>query len=185
MIEAILSYAAKADNNPNYCNTFEFDFQKINSNIRKQMENGDFFLRRTTITNFKIFEETFGYKLPPDIGDLINLFWHPYIYGYYKIHECIILFSCHQHKTETDDDVLRQKDGIIDIATTWRDTYDGDITRYLPIGWTGYSGKYILYELSTGRIFCEDFDNDGEPEKEPIADSVKELIYGLSFKPTD
>ncbi len=183
MEKAILSYTAKANNNPDYCNSN--DLEKINSNIRTQMKKGNYFIRRTTLTDFKIFEDIFGYKLPSDIGDLINLFWHPYIYGYYKIHECIILFSCHQHKTETDDDILRQKNGIIDLATNWRDTFDGDITRYLPIGWTGYSGTHILYELSTGRIFCEDLNNDGKPENEPLAASLKELIHGLSFKPTD
>ncbi len=180
MEEAILSYAAKAKNNPDYCPVY--DRQGMNLNIRKQVERGEYFVRRTSKTDFKIFEDTFGYKLPSDIGDLINLFWHPYIYGYYKydkIAECIILFSCHQHKTETDDDILRQKYGIIDLGIEWRD--EGDITQYLPIGWTGYSGSTILYELSTGRIFCEDFDNDGEPEKEPIANSLKELITGLSF----
>lgn len=183
MEEAILSYAAKAKNNPNFCDSE--DLRKVNLNIRKQMERGEYFVRRTSKTDFKIFEDTFGYKLPSDIGDLINLFWHPYIYGFYKydkIGECIILFSCHQHKTETDDDILRQKYGIIDLGIEWRDLCGGDITQYLPIGWTNYSGRSILYELSTGRIFCEHLDNEGEPEKEPIADSLKELITGLSFQ---
>ena len=58
----------------------------------------------------------------------------------------------------------------------------GNITQYLPIGWTSYSGGYILYELSTGRIFEEDIDNVGIPAKEPLADSLKELIRGLSLK---
>lgn len=183
MEEAILSYAAKAKNNPNFCNGE--DLRKVNLNIRKQMESGEYFLRRTSKTDFKIFEDTFRYKLPSDIGDLINLFRHPFIYGYYKISECIVLFSCHRHKTETDDDILRQKYGIIDLGIKWRDLFGGDITQYLPIGWTGYSGSAILYELSTGRIFCEDFDNDGEPGKEPIANSLKELITGLSFQLTN
>lgn len=185
MEEAILSYAAKAKNNPNYC-IYE-DLRKFNPNIRKQMERGEYFVRRTSKTDFKIFEDTFGYKLPSDIGDLINLFWHPYIYGFYKydkIGESIVLFSCHQHKTETDDDILRQKYGIIDLGIEWRNPYlghGGDITQYLPIGWTNYSGGNILYELSTGRIFCEHLDNVKEPEEEPIANSLKELITGLSF----
>ncbi|MDE5873504.1 MAG: hypothetical protein K2H07_06275 [Lachnospiraceae bacterium] len=182
MEEAILSYAAKAKNNPDY-NIYE-DLREFNPNIRKQMECGEYFVRRTSKTDFKIFEDTFGYKLPSDIGDLINLFWHPFIYGFYKydkIHERITLFSCHRHKTETDDDILRQKNGIIDLGIDWRDHFGGDITQYLPIGWISYSGLAILYELSTGRIFCEDLDNEGEPEKEPIANSLKELITGLSF----
>lgn len=113
---------------------------------------------------------------------MINLFWHPYIYGYYKLHECIILFSCHNHKTEADDDIMCQKNGIVDLGKRWRDNYGGDITQYLPIGWTSYSGGYILYELSTGRIFEEDIDNEGIPANEPFAGSLKELIRGLSLK---
>lgn len=186
MEEAILSYAAKAKNNPNFCDGE--DLRKVNHNIRKQMERGEYFVRRTSKTDFKIFEETFGYKLPSDIGDLINLFWHPYIYGFYKydkIGEDIVLFSCHKHKTETDDDILRQEFGIIDLGIEWRDRSEGDITQYLPIGWTGYSGRNILYELSTGRIFCEHLDNVKEPEEEPIANSLKELITGLSFQLTN
>lgn len=60
--------------------------------------------------------------------------------------------------------------------------YGGDVALYLPIGWTGYSGTYILYELSTGGIFEEDMDNVGIPAKEPFANSLKELIRDLSLK---
>lgn len=84
---------------------------------------------------------------------------------------------------ESDDNIMRQKDGIIDLGKNWRDLYGGDISQYLPIGWTGYSGSYILYEVRTGRIFEEDFDNDGMPAEEPFANSLKELMQGLSFEP--
>lgn len=182
MQEAILNYAIKAKNNPNYCSLT--DFESMHPYIKRQCENGEYFTRRNTLTDFKIFENIFGYKLPKDIGDLINLYWHPYIYGFYKLSECIVLFSCHKHKTENDADIMKQKDGIIDLGINWRDVYAGDISQYLPIGWKGYSGSYILYELSTGRIFEEDFDNDGKPAEEPFANSLKELIQGLSFEPT-
>lgn len=180
MEEAILHYATIVQNNPDYCKGE--DLEGMNPGIREMCEKGIYFTRRNTLTDFKMFEDTFGYKLPQDIGALINLFWHPYIYGFYKIHECIILFSCHNHKTESDHDIMWQENGIIDLGKRWQDNYDGDITQYLPIGWTSYSGGYILYELSTGRIFEEDIDNVGIPVKEPFADSLKELVRGLSLE---
>ena len=182
MEKAILNYSLKAKDNPDYCDFV--DFESMNPDIKRQIKNGEYFTRRNVPVDFTVFENTFGYKLPDDVGDLINLFQHPYIYGFYNnVHECIILFSCHKHKSEKDDDIMLQKDGIIDLGISWRDVFGGDITHYLPIGWKAYSGSYILYELGTGRIFEEDFDEEGKPEKEPFADSLKELILGLSFTP--
>ena len=177
MKKALLSYAEKAKNNPGYCTELIIP----NERIRQLFEKRQFFSERKSSTSLDLFEKEFGYKLPDDVVDLINLFWHTEIYGYYKITECIILFSCHNHLTESDSDILLQKGGIIELARSWRADYKGDINHFLPIGWTGYSGRYILYELNSGRIFEEDLDNDGSPVREPFAGSLKELIQNLTF----
>ena len=48
------------------------------------------------------------------------------------------------------------------------------------IGWLGYSGGYVLYEVSSHNIFLENLDIDGEVEDKPIANSLKELINNMN-----
>lgn len=45
-----------------------------------------------------------------------------------------------------------------------------------------FLSAFLLYEVGTGRIFIEDWDNEGCAESEPVADSLKELIFGLYLK---
>ena len=54
-----------------------------------------------------------------------------------------------------------------------------DIKKFIPIGWLGYSGGYVLYEVSSHNIFLENMDVDGEVEDKPIANSLKELINNM------
>ena len=56
----------------------------------------------------------------------------------------------------------------------------GDIKKFIPIGWLGYSGGYVLYEVSSHNIFLENMDIDGEVEDKPIANSLKELINNMN-----
>lgn len=55
-----------------------------------------------------------------------------------------------------------------------------DIKKFIPIGWLGYSGGYVLYEVSSHNIFLENMDVDGEVEDKPIANSLKELINNMN-----
>ena len=68
------------------------------------------------------------------------------------------------------------------LSRRWNEI--GDIHRYIPIGWLGYSGGYVLYEVNTNHIFIEDMnaDSDGMVENNPIADSLKDLITQLGLK---
>lgn len=59
----------------------------------------------------------------------------------------------------------------------------GDIKKFIPIGWLGYSGGYVLYEVSSHNIFLENMDIDGEVEDKPIANSLKELINNMNVNP--
>ena len=55
-----------------------------------------------------------------------------------------------------------------------------DIKKFIPIGWLGYSGGYVLYEVSSHNIFLENMDIDGKVEDKPIANSLKELINNMN-----
>jgi hypothetical protein len=59
----------------------------------------------------------------------------------------------------------------------------GDIKKFIPIGWLGYSGGYVLYEVSSHNIFLGNMDIDGEVEDKPIANSLKELINNMNVNP--
>lgn len=58
-----------------------------------------------------------------------------------------------------------------------------DIKKFIPIGWLGYSGGYVLYEVSSHNIFLENMYVDGEVEDKPIANSLKELINNMNVNP--
>lgn len=181
MKNAILTYAEKIKDIPNWYQNF--DISNVSPELKKFFDNNIYFIKRKTKTDFSIFEKEYGYSLPSDIGEYINLFWHPIIFGYYLIPECIILFPVVKYNNDSDNDILYQKHSIISMARVWKYTFGGNINKFLPIGWTGYSEGYILYEIGTGKIYAEDLDNEGTPESEPIANSLKELIVNLNVTP--
>lgn len=75
-------------------------------------------------------------------------------------------------------DILFYKNSLISMAEDWEEM--GDIKKFIPIGWLGYSGGYVLYEVSSHNIFLENMDVDGEVEDKPIANSLKELINNMN-----
>lgn len=75
--------------------------------------------------------------------------------------------------------MIYYKNGLITLARKWAKI--GDVQKYIPIGWLGYSGAYVLYEVKTCKVFLEDIDVDGGVLNKPIADSLKELIYKLNI----
>lgn len=179
MKEAMVKYAEKAAKIPNWWSISEIE--KFNKEHKTEyINNGIYFIPKDAKTSLTTIENNLGYTLPLDILDYIDLFWHPCVKGFYKIEECIILFSVIKYDNEADDAFLYHKYGLIDMAKTWKEISGGDVKRYLPIGWTGYSGGYILYYLKTGMIYEEDFDNVGVPSEKPLANSLKELISNLN-----
>jgi len=158
-----------------------FDFSNVAPDLKEHFEHKNFFVKKQERTSFSSFEKEMGYPLPQDICEYINAYWHPGIFGYYKISECIVLFPVVKYIGDTTDSILTQKGGLIDSAEKWNKLYGGNITQYLPIGYLSYSGINVLYEINSGKIFSEDLDNEGFPENKPIADSFKELIRNLKI----
>lgn len=156
-----------------------FDFSKVCSDLKQVFLSGRFFIEKKDKTDTSLFEKELGYKMPQDIEEYLNSYWHPGIFGYYKLPECICLLEVVKYENENADDVLFNKNGIVYTAKEWRDVFDGNINEYLPIGSLTYSGRMVLYEVKTGRIFMEDIDNEGRPEKVPFENSLKELIQHL------
>ena len=110
----------------------------------------------------------------------INLFWHLCIRGYCNTKEVIVLFSVLKKEGDSSDDILFYKNSLISMAKDWEEM--GDIKKFIPIGWLGYSGGYVLYEVSSHNIFLENMDIDGEVEDKPIANSLKELINNMQVQ---
>lgn len=113
-----------------------------------------------------------------EIDDYINLFWHPCIRGYCNTKESIVLFSVLKKEGDSSDDILFYENSLISMAKDWEKM--GDIKKFIPIGWLGYSGGYVLYEVGSHNIFLENMDIDGEVEDKPIANSLKELINNMN-----
>lgn len=158
-----------------------FNFSNIAPDLKTHFDAGEFFVERQDQTSFDLFAKEMGYKLPQDICEYINAYWHPGIFGYYKISECIVLFPVVRYINDTPDSILMQEDGLINSAKKWSKLYGGDITQYLPIGYLSYSEINVLYEINSGKIFLEDLDNEGFPENNPIANSFEELISNLKI----
>lgn len=148
---------------------------------------------RETIQNY--FEKTKQYPnyysnedfsticdgIKKEIDDYINLFWHPCISGYCNTKESIVLFSVLKKEGDSSDEILFYENSLISMAKNWEKM--GDIKKFIPIGWLGYSGGYVLYEVSSHNIFLENMDIDGEVEDKPIANSLKELINNMNVNP--
>lgn len=180
MRKAILNYYNKLKEYPQYyCNE---SFDEISKDIKDKFKQGIVPIERKDNTNVSLFETEFGSKLPDEIEKYINIFWHPCISGYLFDSECIILFSVLKKEGDSVDNILYYKNNLITMSNDWRDI--GDIHSYIPIGWLGYSGTYVLYEIRSGRIFLEDrhSDVDGKIEQEPIAHSMCELINRLEIR---
>lgn len=79
---------------------------------------------------------------------------------------------------DSSDDILFYKNNLISMAEDLEEM--GDIKKFIPIGWLGYSGGYVLYEVSSHNIFLENMDVDGEVDDKPIAQSLKELINNIA-----
>ena len=91
MRETIQNYFEKTKQYPNYYSNE--DFSIICDDIKKEIDAGVFFVKRKDETDLSVFEEKYGYTLPTEINDYINLFWHPCIRGYCNTKESIVLFS--------------------------------------------------------------------------------------------
>lgn len=181
MKETIRNYFDKLKPYPDYYKGE--DFNNISTEIKSEFQNGIIPVERKEKTDVSLFEKEFGYKLPEEIADYINSFWHPYISGYVHIPECVVLFSVLKKEGDSQDDILFYTNNLITMAKNWREI--GDVQNYIPIGWLGYSGSYVLYEVKTCRIFIEDMDSDisGNLENLPIANSLKELIDNMNIYP--
>lgn len=156
-----------------------FDFSKVSSDLKQVFLSGKFFIEKKDKTDTSLFEKELGYKMPQDIEEYLNSYWHPGIFGFSKFPECICLSAVVKYENENADDVLFNKHGIVYWAKQWRDVFDGNINEYLPIGSLMSPELMVLYEVKTGRIFMEDIDNEGNPEKAPFENSLKELIQHL------
>lgn len=177
MENAIKHYFEKLKEYPHYYQNE--DFSGISNEIKKEFRGGMIPVRRKDKTNVSLFEKEFGYQLPIEIVDYINIFWHPWIMGRFNTQESIVLFSVLKKEGDSSDDVLFYENGLMTIAEEWKET--GDIQKYIPVGWLGYSGTYVLYEVKSNNIFLENADIDGEIEDKPIAGSLKELINNLNI----
>ena len=177
MKTAIHNYFQKLKSYPNYF--ANEDFSKICNEIKRELDAGVFLVERMKETDISIFEKEFGYQLPIEIERYINLFWHPCISGYCKTEEAIVLFSVLKKTGDLVDDILFYKNSLITMSKEWEKF--GDIQKFIPIGWLSYSGRYVLYEVSSNYIFLENIDIDGEVEDKPIANSLKELINSMDL----
>ena len=75
-----------------------------------------------------VFEEKYGYTLPTEINDYINLFWHPCIRGYCNTKEFIVLFSVLKKEGDSSDDILFYENSLISMAKDWEKMdIDGEV----------------------------------------------------------
>lgn len=177
---AIKSYYNRMKKYPNYYENE--DFSEISIEIKKKFKKGTIPIERNDKTDVSLFKKAFGYDLPDEIEGYINLFWHSYISGYLGNRECIVLFPVLKKEGDSSNDILFYKNSLMPMAEEWSEM--GDIQKYIPVGWLGYSGAYVLYEVKTNKIYLEDItaDTDGEIENIPIASCLKELIENMVIR---
>ena len=162
------------------------EFKDFYNNVSRDIASGlfDFAkpIKRRCKTDTSVFKQEFGFDLPQDIEDYINIYWHGFLIGAYTepkdsvlSSDDAVLFPIVKLSGETEKDVLYRKyDGFMWRAKYWSE--NADITKYIPVGYTLYYDYHILYEVSSGKIFTEDEDVDFQPSKQPVADSLAEFI---------
>lgn len=126
MRETIQNYFEKTKQYPNYF-TNE-DFSNICDDIKKEIDKGVFLIKRKDETDLSVFEEKYGYTLPTEISDYINLFWHPCIRGYCNTKESIVLFSVLKKEGDSSDEILFYENSLISMAKDWENMdIDGEV----------------------------------------------------------
>lgn len=101
---------------------------KIPDGIKKEIDKGVFLVERKDETDLSVFEEKYGYTLPTEINDYINLFWHPCIRGYCNTKESIVLFSVLKKEGDSSDDILFYENSLISMAKDWEEMdIDGEV----------------------------------------------------------
>lgn len=126
MRRAIQNYFEKTKQYPNYF-TNE-DFSNICDDIKKEIDKGVFLIKRKYETDLSVFEEKYGYTLPTEISDYINLFWHPCISGYCNTKESIVLFSVLKKEGDSSDEILFYENSLISMAKDWEEMdIDGEV----------------------------------------------------------
>ncbi len=183
MIKAINNYYDRLIISKNKC----IIENKIHKSVNKEITTNYLDLlrpiKRKRKSNTALFKREFGFDLPEEIEDYINIYWHTYIFGSYKAEEPIMLIPVLKLFNESDDDVLYNKsNGIITISKQWSQI--GNIYNYIPIGWLRFSATWVLYNVKTSCIFLEDAEEDGKVEKNPIAKNLKDLISNLDVNCT-
>lgn len=158
------------------------DFSGISKDICEYFNHGTVPVEKKERTDVSCFKKEFGYGLPEEIDCYLNIYWHTCISGYCHTSECVVLFSVLKKEGDTADDILYYEHSLMRLARRWAEI--GDIDKYIPIGWLGYSGGNVLYEVATSKIYLENMnaDIDGMIEEKPIAHSLKELIKMLKIK---
>lgn len=177
MEDTIAKYAAKIRMSRIHYDFF--DFSKVSDELKEAFLSRKYFIEKKEKTDVSLFEQEFGYKMPDEIENYLNAYWHPGIFGFYKFHECICLFAVVKYENESADDILFNGNGIIYQAKKWKAVFGGDINSYIPIGYLMSPEEAVLYDVKSGRIYLEDADNEGCPESEPFASSLKDLISHL------
>lgn len=126
MRRAIQNYFEKTKQYPNYF-TNE-DFSNICDDIKKEIDKGVFLIKRKYETDLSVFEEKYGYTLPTEISDYINLFWHHCISGYCNTKESIVLFSVLKKEGDSSDEILFYENSLISMAKDWEEMdIDGEV----------------------------------------------------------
>lgn len=179
MQKAFSSYYGKLASKPHYFKNE--DYSNVDVNIKACFRNGILPVKRDSETDFSVFREKYGYSVPKEIQEYINLYWHGYICGFIQkmrlySDEAVILFPVLKYQGENDNDVLYHRFGLLDLSDQWT-KYGGDIHKYIPVGWTGYSGGDVLYNIETSQIHITDLDENIIDN--PIADSLSDLIKCL------
>ncbi len=154
----------------------------VSDDISGVFGNGLYPVLRNIKGDFGQFVKEFGFELPQEIKDYMSIFWHTYIIGYireYRLGE-LVLFPVLKFENDSED-VLLYKNGVIELTKKWYDI--SSEKDYVVIGWLGYSGGFVLYNLENNKIYLEDVnaDEEGVVCKEPVAGSLKELIGKLSL----
>lgn len=126
MGETIQNYFEKTKQYPNYYSNE--DFSTICDGIKKEIDKGVFLVKRKDETDLSVFEEKYGYTLPTEINDYINLFGHPCIRGYCNTKEFIVLFSVLKKEGDSSDDILFYENSLISMAKDWEKMdIDGEV----------------------------------------------------------